>query len=161
MTRNQSAFTVFELLTCIALLAIVLAIAVPAMAQMVQNHRDTALRHQLTALLQSARAQAIMQKHVRTVCGSNDGINCTGHWGHNWLLVSHNNELIQQVQVPQSSAICWNGFNKNIKYHSNGTSPTSNGRFAVCRNGVSKGTLVLNRQGRLRVVWPDHTATCC
>lgn len=161
MTRDQSAFTVFELLSCIALLGVVLAIAVPNMTSFIQHQRDTTLRNQLIALLHSARAQAIMHKQRRAVCGSNNGLTCTGHWDQNWLLIDKDNALIQHIQVPANSAICWAGFSSAIAYKTNGTTPTSNGRFSLCRQGAHSWSVILNRQGRLRIDSSESASGCC
>lgn len=160
MKRYQSAFTFYDLLICLTLISIFSTIAIPAFAHLVKHHRDMSLRNQLVALLIAARTQAITHQQTRIVCGSNTGTHCTGHWQHHWLL-SHDSHPIQVIQPPQDSQICWSGFTSTIKYQSNGTSPASNGRFYLCRDGVAVWSLILNRQGRIKLADADTTKGCC
>lgn len=161
MKQTQSAFTLYELMICLALMSVFASAGVPAFAHLIQNHRDTTLRNQLVSLLQAGRSQAITYQQTRTICGSSDGSKCTGHWQQNWLLLSHENKPIQHVQLPPNTNVCWNGFSNTIKYQRNGTSPISNGRFAACRNNVAVWSLVLNRQGRIKFSEPDPKQACC
>ncbi len=61
-----------------------------------------------------------------------------------------NQNPLQRFQQSQKSSLQWAGFDKTIRFHPNGTSPTSNGRFYLCYRGGVAWQLILNRQGRVR-----------
>ena len=158
MKRNiHSAFSLPELLVVFALLSISLCLGIPAYSAFKQRSEHVALRDQLHASINHARLQAVLRQTGAALCGSRDGLNCHNDWSQGWriyLLDSPEQSLhIQQNGTP-SAAIRWAGFNKRLHFHSNGTSPTSNGRFFQCKGEEIAWQLVVNRQGRVRQASP-------
>lgn len=72
-----SGFSVVELMTVIAILAIVAAAAVPGFQAVVNNNRLASASNELTATLQAARIEAIRRGVRSVVCPSDDGETCT------------------------------------------------------------------------------------
>lgn len=58
-TRAVTGFTLIELMVAIAILAILLALAVPSVQEMIKNNRVTAQHNELVALLNYAKSEAV------------------------------------------------------------------------------------------------------
>lgn len=66
----------------IAVLALLAAVAAPAMVSLMNSNRLSGTAGELTSALQLARAEAIRRSAPVTVCGSADGASCTN--GADW-----------------------------------------------------------------------------
>ncbi|WP_312703628.1 GspH/FimT family pseudopilin [Stutzerimonas nitrititolerans] len=150
MPNKDQGFTLVELLITLALLAIVANIAVPAFDGLITRNRQQALMEQVASVLNSARAEAVLQGRTIEVCGSSDGKTCSANWSSGWLVRTSDDRRLQLTQLPSHDALRWSGFQQSIRFHNNGTSPISNGRFYQCHGHEVAWQLVLNRQGRLR-----------
>ncbi|MBE7929126.1 GspH/FimT family pseudopilin [Pseudomonas saudiphocaensis] len=157
MNRNQG-FTLVELMITLAVLAIFANIAVPAFDGLITRNRQQALMEQVAAVLNNARAEAILQRRTIEVCGSSDGKTCSASWANGWLVRVPDGRVMQLTQLPSHDALRWSGFQQSIRFHNNGSSPISNGRFYQCHKQKVAWQLVLNRQGRLRQGTPAENA---
>lgn len=150
--NTQGAFTLIELMIVVALLAILGLVAVPALQDFIERNRQQALYHQIIRAVQHARTHAITQRVKVELCGSYDGLSCHSDWSRGWLLseVEQSTPLAVTQLKRDRQRIHWSGFRPKIQFHSNGISPTGNGRFYSCYKHAVSWQLVLNRQGRLR-----------
>lgn len=150
---NQCAFSLYELLLTLALVATGTAIALPALGTLAERNRQDSLRDNLHASLQQARAHAILHRRKVEVCASSDGVHCQTNWSGGWMMRQSGNPqpLLQRFQPPLNTTLQWAGFDKSIRFYPNGTSPTGNGRFYQCYRGSIAWQLILNRQGRVRL----------
>lgn len=161
--NQQKAFSLVELLVVIIVLAVLTAIAVPNFSRLLEDNRQESLRNLLIAQISQARTNAITHNRQHLLCGSSDGMTCNGDWSSYWLIMAMGKQpsLLHQQAAPAKN-VCWNGFGGNsIRFHPNGTSPTSNGRFSICRTSGPHWQLILNRQGRVRQGIADNEKNCC
>lgn len=160
---QQKAFTLIELLVVTILLVMLLSLAVPSFQKIIQRNKDETLRNLLVSHINLTRINAITNHKRHSLCGSSDGVTCDGDWGGYWLLLGAGGEkqVMSQHKAPAEN-VCWGGFSgKNIRFQPNGTSPTSNGRFSICRADGQHWQLVINRQGRVRQIVADTAKSCC
>ncbi|MGV8844278.1 MAG: GspH/FimT family protein [Pseudomonas sp.] len=153
-THHQRAFSLIELLITLTLLALLASIALPNFSGWVERNRIETLRNLLQTQINHARASSVLHNRDVVVCGSSDGQNCDNRWDMGWLLHYFGTEkLLSQHRLTAQDQLQWKGFNKKIRFHSNGTAPGGNGRFYFCNNQNEVILqMVLNRQGRLRRV---------
>ena len=82
--KQQSAFTLIELMVTIAVLAIIATLAAPNLSQMLRNTKVNTSSGEILNFLQQSRTEAIRLGKPVTVCGSSDGSNCLGTNKINW-----------------------------------------------------------------------------
>ncbi len=74
---RTAGFTLIELMIAVFVLAVAIAFSVPLFTNVVNGSRLTANANELVAAMQSARAEAIRQNRRASLCGSDDGLNCS------------------------------------------------------------------------------------
>jgi len=87
-SSRQGGYTLIELLTTVAVAAVVTTAAVPGLRSFVQNNRIAAQTNELVASLVLARSEAVTRGVATTVCASSDGASCSGstNWTGGWLV---------------------------------------------------------------------------
>lgn len=150
---TQLAFSLYELLVVLALVSIGTSLAIPSFATLQQKSEREALRNHLHASLNHARLQAVLNKTSVELCGTRDGATCGRDWSQGWRMQFMNapGHVVQIQQHRSSTPLRWAGFDSRIRFHANGTSPSSNGRFFQCKGEKIAWQLILNRQGRVRL----------
>jgi type IV fimbrial biogenesis protein FimT len=177
--RGQMGFTLIELLVTIAILAILLAIAVPNFITFVQNNRLVAQTNDLVTALNYARSEAIKRGVRVSVCSRLDNTTCSGatvfNWDAGWLVfVNLNNTAVAnagtvlQVRLPMENGntlrtnTAAGGGIQRVTYQSSGFSGNA-GAFRLCddRGTASGRAIVVSLQGRVTTgTGPSGPAVC-
>ena len=88
--RSGRGFTLIELMVTIAVAAILTAIAVPSLGELIRNNRLAAAGNELVTALQLARAEAVRRGRPVSICSTDDGSSCvssTSGWERRrWLV---------------------------------------------------------------------------
>lgn len=150
--KKQHAYTFVELLIALTLIALFGALAAPALAKMLAHNRNQASMQEIHDHLQQARSQAVSRKQSVELCPSKNGLQCTSDWKDPWLVRLRNDQtvLYHAEAVAGKMNLRWSGFSGSIRFHSNGTSPASNGRFFICEQQTMAMQIVISRQGKIR-----------
>ncbi len=147
--RFVGGFTLVELMVTIAVLAILLAIAIPSFNGLLSAGRLTSTSNELVAALQMARAESIRRNKRAIVCGSSDGADCaaSSSWS-GWLVfvdadgngapaageIIQRGEVRDPVTLLSSSSVT----NSKVAFRSDGfarkdgTSELLSGKFRTC-----------------------------
>lgn len=85
-------FTLIELIVTLAVAAILVAVALPAMQHVINANRLNGQAEELTSAFQLARSEAIRTAASVTICGSENGTSCadTDDWAR-LIIVGRNN----------------------------------------------------------------------
>ena len=91
MKSTQHGFTLLELMTALAVLAVLVAIATPSFKSFSANSRTSATANSLMNALAIARSEALHQSMPVAVCASDDAATCdTTDWGKGWIVFTDN-----------------------------------------------------------------------
>ena len=88
--QRGRGFTLVEMLTAVTVMAVLLAVAVPAFDGVRLSTRLSAYANSLVAASQLARSEAIKRNATVTLCASANGTSCAtdGKWEAGWIVVS-------------------------------------------------------------------------
>ncbi len=157
-----AGFSLIEALVVFSIIALLSAIAIPNLSQIVTHSQIAATELKLRRSISAARNAALSSGEITTLCGG-EHTSCEGSWERGYLLFVDNNndgvldaeeELLERSRVPESISIDWraSGRAPYLKFSPSGMARQF-GRFHICHQKEtvteSRG-LVINRQGRVR-----------
>ena len=85
-SHPESGFTLVELVTVVAVAAVLTAIALPSFQGTMRSNRVATTTNEVLASLAFARSEAIRSTRFSSVCGSQAGTACDGEWTQGWLV---------------------------------------------------------------------------
>lgn len=142
--KQQSAFTLIELMVTIAVLAIIATLAAPNLSQMLHNTKVNTSSGDILSFLQQSRTEAIRLGKTVTVCGSSDGSSCLSANKTNWstgLIATHSGSTTpiqkltfdsSQLSITGPETITFNTFGStNAEHEITVTIPDAN-TYSVC-----------------------------
>lgn len=164
MPSEQTGFTLLEAVTTVAVLAILLATALPSLARLVEYQRASAAIGSLVAHMSLARMAAISHRRPTILCPSSSGTSCdTGSdWSGGWMLFIDSNrnrrpdpgdEVLRVDLDPTSRTLRLPGTSGRpfLRYLPDGRSAGSNLTISLCNNKDEKlGSVIVNNAGRPR-----------
>ncbi len=148
----QRGTILLELLITLSLVVLLATFAFPNLIILIEKNRLTTRFDEYQNALQEARTLAIQQGRTIEVCAYKTDSQCGADWNNGWILRAANaaEPLRLNVSLNPEGSVRWSGYSKTIRFRSNGSSPTSNGRLIVCGHNELIGQLIINRQGRVR-----------
>jgi len=100
--RKIAGFTIVELMITIAVAAVMMGFALPAVRQFLQGNRMTSQLNMLSSALATARSSAITQNARVLICPSSDGSTCTATttWQNGWIaFIDRNNDFTHSLST--------------------------------------------------------------
>jgi type IV fimbrial biogenesis protein FimT len=93
--RNQTGFTLYELLITLLIVGVVLTLGVPNLSDFTRNSRVTSTANDLHAAFHLARSEAARAKINVTICASASSMDadadCGGTWNQGFIIFFDNN----------------------------------------------------------------------
>lgn len=83
---KQNGFTLIELIVTMAILAILVAVGVPAMQDVIKRNKVQSILQDFSTSLKFARSEAVRQRGYVTICASSNQTSCTGSWNQGWII---------------------------------------------------------------------------
>lgn len=186
--RRAQGFTLIELMVTVAVLAIILAIAVPGFQSFIASSRVTTVTNDFVGALTFTRSEAIRRGARVTLCKSSDGASCTdaGGWQQGWIafldttragasaavdagetVVAHFNATPTGMIVVGDAA-----FVDFVSFAADGTSRTlagaaQGGRVRVCTSASALGNdrrardITISPSGRISSTTPANVDVDC
>lgn len=157
-------FTLIELMLVLCLLAILVAVGMPSLGNLMATTHLSAAKNALVLGLQRARSEAVASGRDVVLCPSSDGLRCApgSDWSSGWLLYMDNNNnarfdpveplLLTQALDARRVSVRSTGGRRTITYRSLGEAPGSNVTFVVCsRQRPDQGRqVIVANSGRVR-----------
>lgn len=158
----QSGHTLIELLATLAIVAILVAAAVPSFARwLLDLRRDAAVTLSLHAV-HVARQLAAVRSEAITLCGRRDDERCTGStdWSGGLLVATPGGRV--QRNLPLAAASLLHSNRTEIRFEA-GTGHATPATLSVCdrRGPAFARTVVVSRSGRPRATPPGEGAPTC
>lgn len=147
--NKTQGFTLPELLTAVAIAAILLAVASPNLKSFMAKDRIASSMNELVASLQLARSEAVKRMTPVTVCVSSNGTSCVGNssqaWEAGWIVFVGTSSSLQEVlRVSEALPTGYTARSNSkigdyVTYLANGRGQTSNtsntgGQLVFCSN---------------------------
>ncbi|WP_269790698.1 GspH/FimT family pseudopilin [Stenotrophomonas sp. Iso1] len=173
-TPLPHGFTLIELVVCLAVFALLAAIAAPPLSALLERHRAIAAEHALIHHLQLARMTAVTHRKPAVLCPSLDGRSCSGgnDWSIGWLVFVDRAgkrtpedpaDIVRNDIHPTSSTlrlVSTRG-RSNIRYQPDGRSAGSNLTISICsKEGTILAQVIVNNAGRPRSQRPKTPQSC-
>ncbi|WP_018276672.1 GspH/FimT family pseudopilin [Teredinibacter turnerae] len=173
---HQNGFTLANLLTSLAIIAIVCTFAIPGFDSLWKKNRLRLQQNELKRVLNYTRSQAINTGSTAIICPSNDDINCSGNWQQPLIIFSDiNNNRSRDTNEPllrkailiqpgrETLAIRTSGSNNLLRYKATGETSGQNGRFFYCLGDTEeyRGQIIFLRTGRTRFAHESELQSGC
>jgi type IV fimbrial biogenesis protein FimT len=162
--RQQHGLTALELTVGMAIIAILLATAVPALKNYTWNLRMKTAMDVLQTDLKFARSRAITHNIQTVMCPANGADDCSGRsvWQDGWIVFTDINgdrrrqpgePLLKQAGAVEHLDISSSRSRKSVYFFPNGSAPGSNTSILFCdqRGAARAGKITLSNSGRIRI----------
>lgn len=170
--QKHSGFTIIEAMIGIAVLAVILTTAVPAMGKFMDQQRLTAMANRLVGHLQFARGRAITHNTVVAACPSSDGRSCTGgnRWEEGWIVYldpqktgqpARPEDVLRVVQA-ENKHVIRSGGRHRVRFQGSGTAYGTNLTINVCLpdNPDAGRAVIVSNPGRVRATREVEPSAC-
>lgn len=169
--RRVSGFSVIELMITIAIVAILVAVALPSFQESLRGNRVSTASNELITSISLARSEALRNPRGAVICTSENGSTCGGDWDDGWIVWidadgngqpgGAGDRLIRHVAGRDKLAIAATApggatFANRIVFDNRGRVDNNDARVVTvkpveCRSGANQQTRIdISRTGQVR-----------
>lgn len=131
LSRTPSGFTLVELMVTIAVMAVLLAIAVPTFNDATLGGKLSSYANNFVASSHLARSEAIKRNAAVTLCVSTNGTSCaSGGWEQGWIVLAGSTVVQRQQALPTGMKAT--GSVASLSFQPSGVGATS-ATVTICR----------------------------
>lgn len=168
--NRLNGFTLVELMIALLLLSILIGIALPSFATLLQNSRQATTLNQLRVVLHYARSHAITSRQTVSICSGQTSCGASQQWSEQLLVfrdidsdggIDNDDVVLHQANLPAGYGWHWSNFRNqpHMSFKPDGTTHSLNGTFTLCQDGQPTRQIVINITGRTRLqTLPSGTA---
>ena len=164
--RRAAGFTIIELMVVLAIVAAVLVLVPPGMAQLALTTNLKSYSHEMLSSLYLSRSEAIKRNVPVTLCVSTDGATCAGagSWAQGWIIRAPDGTVIKRQQaIAGGFLMTGSGAGSNtIVFQPSGAASTPSD-ITLCRQtptvGNQERVVRVTATGRARVI-TTRVGTC-
>jgi type IV fimbrial biogenesis protein FimT len=162
--RTMRGFTLIELILSLAVAAVLLGMAIPALHGTLRRSRSRTTANALANALRTTRMLAISHNQRALLCPSHDGRHCSGDalWRNGWIVGV---DRMRDGQPDDTPAMTWPALpaslrvvgsrgRRRVYFQPNGRSPGSNLSLLVCPVHPQDSRIlrvVVSNVGRVRI----------
>lgn len=170
---HRKGFTLIELVTTLAVVAVLLAVGVPGFGDALARLRVQTAMHRVSTDLAMARSSAIMRRSPVVACPGTGMSGCHGDadWSRGWIVFADPDgnrrpdavsDLLRVSDPPSGSGRTLRlGATRNfVRYQRDGRSAGTNLTVRVCSGGTLNGEVIVNNGGRVRTTRPTARRPC-
>lgn len=161
VVRPQRGITLVEQLMAMVVLGVLLAIAAPPLARLLQRNQVQLAQTDVIAALQHARGAAALSGKSTVFCPSRDGAHCSGatRWDSGWLIGHDLARKGQPDTAPLRSqaayaslVILGDSGRPLVRFQSDGSASGTTNTLRICSRGQADQALivVVSNSGRVR-----------
>ncbi|WP_256776180.1 MULTISPECIES: GspH/FimT family pseudopilin [unclassified Stenotrophomonas] len=156
------------MLLIILIAAVLSAMALPSLQDMLGRIRAEALRGQLVSLLSTARSTAITRRQPIEACPSSDGSSCGSDWSHGWLLYpALPPSTLDAAPLPPllverrpRAGLQAVSNRARVQFRADGRTGGNNLSIRVCVKDTLHSKVVVSVPGRIRTQRPRRPTLC-
>lgn len=171
MRAPAKGLTLIELLTAVAVLAVLATLGLPALQDAAQRWRGAAALHHLSGSFALARSAAVARGHPVSVCPATPEGRCGGgrDWSGGWLVYADRarrdqpagpEDVLRRHRGEAGIAVHTSAGRQRVRFQPDGRAGGSNLSLHVCADGALLGQIVVNNGGRARSQRPAGPTPC-
>ncbi|PBS12262.1 pilus assembly protein [Lysobacteraceae bacterium NML93-0792] len=171
--HHRNGFTLIELVTTLAIVAVLLAIGLPGFGEALARLRVQTAMHRVSTDLAMARSSAIMRRSPVVACPGTGMDGCSGgaDWSGGWIVFADPDgnrrpdtvaELLRVSDAPSGAGgrLRLGATRHFVRYQRDGRSAGTNLTVRVCSGEALAGEVIVNNLGRVRSARPQPPRPC-
>jgi type IV fimbrial biogenesis protein FimT len=157
--QKYVGFSLLELLIVLSIIAILSTLGIISIQSFQQKSQAEVIKSQLLRAIQVTRSEAILRNEKIILCHSHDQKTCSGSWQEGFIVKSASRVLHVFQSFFTNGTLHWRAFpldREELEFLPTGVPHAENGTFWFCTAKNPAWAMILNKAGRVRMVYPNQ-----